>query len=288
MMDIYTRQWITENALDEIPNYDKGVLTLRALHYRLVARGMTNTIQHYKRVVAAMVKARWDDQVSFDTFSDHDRSTLGETEYSETRLTDEIESSKGTIEFWMDHYSKNRWENQDTYIEVWIEKKALQGIFEPICNKFGVILAPCKGYPSLTFVNQAKLRFEEAQKTHETKILYFGDYDPSGEDIPRSIKDNLIRLGVSVEVDRRLLLEHQVVAWNLPPAPVKQTDSRTATWDGLGQVELDAVEPNQLKNYIEEAIIENIDADKLHELREQEAIERVEYRQHLKEFVQTL
>lgn len=41
-------------------------------------------------------------------------------------------------------------------------------------------------------------------------------------------------------------MEQQVIEWGLPPAPAKETDSRTANWDGLGQVELDAVKPEKL------------------------------------------
>ena len=49
--DIFTREWIIEQALDVLSQYEPGVLTIRALHYQLVSRGMTNDIQHYKRVV---------------------------------------------------------------------------------------------------------------------------------------------------------------------------------------------------------------------------------------------
>lgn len=48
--DIFTRDWIIEQALDVLSQYEPGVLTIRALHYQLVSRGMTNDIQHYKRV----------------------------------------------------------------------------------------------------------------------------------------------------------------------------------------------------------------------------------------------
>ena len=286
--DEFTRTWITENALQEIPNYEDGVLTLRALHYRLVSRGMTNSMRHYKRVVTAMIQARWEGLVSFDTFSDHDRDVLGVTQFEETILEEEQENAKDQIRAWMESYVKNAWENQEHYIEVWVEKKALQGVFKPICDEFNVALAPCRGYPSLTFLNEAKYRFEEAQNTHKVVLLYFGDYDPSGEDIPRSIKDNLYDLGVDVEVDRRLLLEEQVIEWGLPPAPAKKGDSRTANWDGLGQVELDAVEPKALQRYIREAILEYRDQEKYDELLEIQEEERKQYRSHLKKFVQGL
>ena len=50
MKDKFTKQWIIDNAIDICSQYDKGVLTLRALHYQLVGSGMINDIQHYKRV----------------------------------------------------------------------------------------------------------------------------------------------------------------------------------------------------------------------------------------------
>src|SRR5690606_1638672 len=120
---------------------------------------------------------------------------------------------------------------------------ALQGVFGPVCQDHGVALGACKGYPSLTFLNDTAERFKEAEEEGKKGIiLYFGDYDPSGEDIPRSIYDNLKNdFGCDVEVRRIALMEKQVVEWNLPPAPAKHTDSRTAAWEGLGQVELDAV-----------------------------------------------
>jgi len=286
--DKFTREWITINSLEEIQNYEKGVLTLRALHYRMVARGMTNTLQHYKRVVSAMIKARWDGSVDFDTFSDHDRDVLGSTHYDQTSVESEQSAAKRQIRAWMNSYNKNRWENQSTYVEVWIEKKALIGTFQPICNEYGVALAPCKGYPSLTFLNEARYRFDHAKDTHDLKILYFGDYDPSGEDIPRSIGENLQQMGIDVEVDRRLLLKEDVLKYNLPPAPVKLKDSRTASWDGLGQVELDAVEPKELQRILEESIMEQMDDGLYADLKENEEEERIIFKANLKKFVKSL
>lgn len=288
-MDEFNRTWILENALEEISTYEKGVLTLRGLHYRMVSRGMTNSLTHYKRVVSAMIQARWDGLVDFDTFSDHDREMIGETEFEETLINDEISRAKGQIRLWMTSYKKNRWENQDYYPEVFIEKKALQGVFGPVCERNDVSLGACKGYPSLTFLNDAARRFEEATLREKVPIiLYFGDYDPSGEDIPRSIEENLDRMGVVVEVRRIALNKKQVIAWKLPPAPIKPGDSRSAAWDGLGQVELDAVEPNTLRKWCQDAIDNVFDSELNDQLINQETDEREVYVAELKEYVKSL
>lgn len=284
--DQYTRQWIIDQSLDIITNYDPGVLTLRGLHYQLVALGMTNSIQHYKRVVAAMKKARWEQLVPFETFSDHDRSVLGQTIISPTILEEQIESTQNSIEFWMEHYSKNRWENQPYFIEVWIEKKALQGVFESPCSRYRVALAPCKGYPSLTFLNEATDRFRDAiDQGKKPIILYFGDYDASGEDIPRSIQDSLFDFGVDVQVKRIALMKQQVLQMNLPPAPTKKTDTRAKNWTGLGQVELDAVKPEILQAMCAQAIEELFDEDLYEELMQQQEKEKKSYKVALKKFI---
>jgi len=284
--DIYDRKWIIDNSLEIIARYEKGDLTIRALHYQLVSIGMHNTIQHYKRVVSAMIDARWKGLVDFDTFSDHDREMIGTTDYKETVVSDAIEEAKDSIQSWITFYFKNRWENQPYYPEVFIEKKALQGVFQKPCNYHGVALGACKGYPSLTFLNESAERFKRAIKAGKMPvILYFGDYDPSGEDIPRSIEQNLLDLGCEVEVRRFALLKEQVIEWKLPPAPAKETDSRTANWDGLGQVELDAVRPEKLQRLCEEAINSVFDNELYMQLRNTEKDEREIYQATLKDYV---
>lgn len=288
--DMFTREWITENSLEIIDMYEPGILTLRALHYQLVGRGMTNSIRHYKRVVSAMGKARWDGEVPFETFSDHDREVLGETYADDTILEDEIERAKESIELWMTSYYGNRWENQEFCPEVWIEKKALQGVFQKVCENKRVALAPCKGYPSLTFLYDAANRFEDKRRRGFTPIiLYFGDYDPSGEDIPRSIQENIESMtGYVVEVRRFALMEDQVRSMGLPHAPTKMGDSRSANWDGIGQVELDAIEPTKLMSMCAEAIDSVFDYEKWKELEDRISDEKPRYVQALKDHVSEL
>ena len=287
--DMFTKSWIIENSVQICSRYAPGVLTLRGLHYQLVGIGMTNDLQHYKRVVSAMIDARWDGDISFDQFSDLDRAMEGQTESAPVVLEEEIERAKGQVRAWMVNYGRNRWEKQPIYPEVLIEKKALQGVFGPICRRHGVGLGACKGYPSLTFLNEMAERLQNiAYDGKHIVVLYFGDYDPSGEDIPRSIVENLARFGVRVDLRRIALMKDQVLEWRLPPAPAKLTDSRTKNWDGLGQVELDAVKPEKLQQMCEEAILSVFDDDVYERLIEEEGQERTIYRAELRKFVNGL
>ncbi len=284
--DIFTKDWIISNSIEVCSNYEDGVLTLRSLHYQLVGLGMTNDIQHYKRVVAAMIDARWSNRIRFDQFSDLDRMMVGETAHKETDLDTEIEIGKGQIKAWMTSYHKNRWENQPIYPEILIEKKALQGVFGPVCRDWDISLGACKGYPSLTFLHDMYKRYRDIDK--KVVLLYFGDYDPSGEDIPRSIVENLNRFGVDVDLRRIALMEDQVIKWKLPHAPAKSTDSRTANWEGLGQVELDAVKPEKLQDLCTNAITDIFDEELYEELGIYELNERKHYVSTLREFVNEL
>ena len=286
--DEFTRDWIIENSIDVLSQYENGILTIRALHYQLVSRGMTNTLQHYKRVVAAMEVARWDGRVDFEAFSDRDRAMCGTTKATETVLEDKQDEAKRQVGLWMRSYGKNRWENQPYYPEILIEKKALEGVFAKPCAKWDVAVGACKGYPSLTFLYELSERLRDAQSEGKQPIiLYFGDYDPSGEDIPRSIGENLQKFGVyDVEIRRIALMEQQVIEWKLPPAPAKETDSRTANWDGLGQVELDAVKPEKLISMLNDAINEIFDQNLYDELITQENEERELFQAELKRYVE--
>lgn len=287
--DKFTKSWIIENAVDVLSNYEPGILTIRGLHYQLVSRGMTNDIQHYKRVVAATGQARWDGIISFGAFSDRERSMACNTQSDDTIYEDEVMNAKKQIKLWANNYYLNRWENQPIYPEVLIEKKALEGVFYKTCMTNGVALGACKGYPSLTFLHDISFRIKEAEyRGKQPIILYFGDYDPSGEDIPRALRENLIQLGCNEELEvRRICLnEDQVIDWGLPPAPTKDTDSRSVHWTGLGQVELDAVKPEKLMNLLQGAIDEVFDEELYDELKERERREATMYRTELKEFIE--
>ena len=69
-------------------------------------------------------------------------------------------------------------------------------------------------------------------------------------------------------------------------SPGKETDSRTANWDGLGQVELDAVNPEELIALLDDAINEIFDQDLYDELIATEAEERELFQAELKRYVE--
>lgn len=288
--DGWGRSVLIARSLPIISSYEGVPMTVRQLYYRLVSIGMPNTDQHYKRVVSAMGVARWKGIVNWDAFVDRERSMEGMTLSDVKDLDEEIKKGKQAIDAQLDSHYLHPWSNQPKYVEVFIEKKALQGVFERPCRKMTVALGPCKGYPSLTYLDQARQRFEEADdRGQDVVMLYFGDYDPSGVDIPRSILDNLIKMENWYELDVNVIAlhPHQIEEMNLPPAPVKRTDSRAVGWQG-GVVELDAVEPRTLQKMCLNAIREHFDFKLYKELMEEEERQRPIYREALMEHIRDL
>jgi hypothetical protein len=59
-------------------------------------------------------------------------------------------------------------------------------------------------------------------------VLYFGDFDPSGEEMVTSLRKRLGELGARPEIIKCALTKDQIREYSLPPIPTKETDSRRA------------------------------------------------------------
>jgi hypothetical protein len=105
-------------------------------------------------------------------------------------------------------------------------------------------------------------------------MLYAGDFDPTGEDIPRDLAERL----PEVEVERIALDAEQVERFDLPPQPGKRTDSRSARFElehgRLVQVELDALAPDDLRALYADALGDYWDESQYELVLDRERAER--------------
>ena len=150
-------------------------------------------------------------------------------------------------------YRRDLMQNQPCYIEIWIEKDALSTIFQKIAKQYTIPLMVCKGYSSVTFLNDY---YERAiQKNQPLLILYYGDFDPSGQDMPRYYRKHLSEKGLDVKVEMGSLNYNQIMQYNLPnnPDALKTNDTRSPGFiDKYGHisVELDAMKPGDLQSIL--------------------------------------
>lgn len=250
------------------------VLTLRQLYYQFVRRNwIPNEEREYKRLGRIITDAREDGQVSWTAIEDRGRNCYGPNpEEDPAEVVDGVEHG---LLF-------DLWARQDHYVEVWVEKQALEGVIARPCDRLHVPYMACKGYLSASEAWRAGLRFRSALDDDKRCVLvHLADHDPSGLDMTR---DNGARLRLfaeshaGVEVRRIALNMDQIQRYDPPPNPAKLTDSRARDYVrefGTSSWELDALEPSVLDSLITDTVDEYRDTDLWREtLEEQEEARR--------------
>lgn len=253
-------------------------LTLRQLYYQFVARGLVSNGQKvYKRIGATLTEARYAGAFPPDGLEDRGRN-VSSGDYTAYDMDakaalDNAGAYTRMIPGWV--INAARWWGQDTHVSVWVEKEALAGVFEPVCTELGVGWFACKGYPSVSALHQWIRQTDRAVEVGGyggAVVLYFGDHDPDGWQIPRSAEDSIRRLrrlraggDYQIRFERVALNMDQIDEYDPPPFPAKMTSSRYEGYvdeHGTDSAwELDALEPSVLRQLIREEVEALFDPD---------------------------
>jgi len=199
-----------------IAGYQKQglVLTLRQLYYVGVSSNKyPNTERSYKNLGNLVSDARLAGLMDWDAIEDRVRKPKAPPEFSS--LSDLINAA-------VHSYRLPRWEGQENYTELWVEKDALAGVLAPIAREYHVTMMVNRGYSSSSAMHEAADRYLHACK--ETgkypHLLYLGDMDPSGEDMVRDVSSRLSMFGVEdIEVRKVALTMPQVKHYAPPLTP---------------------------------------------------------------------
>ncbi len=243
------------------------VLTLRQLYYQFVSRDLIpNTPREYNNLGNLINDARLAGLIDWNHLEDRTRNVKANPHWSNP---ESILASAANA------YAIDKWAKQPVRIEVWIEKEALAGVFEGICNELDVPFLSCRGYTSQSEMWAGAQRLLQHKRAKQKiAILHFGDHDPSGIDMTRDIRDRLeLFTRGAVKLDRLALNKDQIDEFNPPPNPAKQTDSRFAGYVqefGDESWELDALEPSVLVGLVRDAVIKLRDENAWEEAVEEE------------------
>ena len=248
-------------------------LTLRQCYYQLVARGIIpNNERSYKNTGNLINDARLAGLIDWHSIEDRTRNLQKLAHW---------DSPKSIIESASYQYRKDIWENQDYYVEVWVEKEALANVVGRVANELDVSYFCCRGYVSQSEMWSAAQRFRRYQSEGKYCVLiHLGDHDPSGIDMSRDIQERLIMFGVNsnaFEFRRIALNLEQISLYNPPPNPAKITDSRSTSYInkfGDESWELDALEPKVLHDLITDNVTEFMDEEEVKRVRRQVESER--------------
>ena len=230
-------------------------LTLRQLYYQFVARDLISNKQtEYKRLGSIINDARLAGLIDWDTIVDRTRNVQSNAHW---------ESPKEIVESCAKQFEIDKWETQEHYVEVWIEKDALVGVIENVCRRNDVSFFSCRGYTSQSEMWGASQRLLVRAKRYDQKtiIIHLGDHDPSGIDMTRDIQDrlSLFMRSTHIEVHRIALNMEQVEQYDPPPTQAKITDSRAEKYIqqyGGESWEIDELEPKVLEDLIDDKIAE--------------------------------
>ena len=246
---------IIETANQIIDEYlDQGFsLTLRQLYYQFVARGyLPNQQSEYKRLGSIISDGRLAGLIDWEAIEDRTRNLKGLTHWKDPGHI---------IGACVSNFRLDHWMNQLYHVEVWIEKEALIGVIERVCNKYDVSYFACKGYVSQSEMWLASKRMTKYMEYGITPvIIHLGDHDPSGIDMTRDIIDrNYTFYADKLIVERIALNMDQVEEHNPPPNPTKLTDTRAGSYItkyGNESWELDSLDPSTLSSLISKKILE--------------------------------
>jgi hypothetical protein len=153
------------------------------------------------------------------------------------------------------------WDQQPLRVQVWSEKATVSGILGPVLRAYAVDWCYVHGYNSATKVHEKAQ--DSLRDARQLIVLYVGDYDCSGMhmneyDLPR----RLARYGGRVTLRRIALTAGDVAHMGTLAYPAKRTDRRYNWYVaryGTRAWELDAMNPNDLRTRVEEAIRSYID-----------------------------
>jgi len=213
-------------------------VTVRHLYYVLISKyGYPPTKRFYKRVVYHLAKLRRRNPELDAKFVDTTRPFI----------------------LAPDSYPK---------LEVWVEKDSIRSFLEDLTTEYRVSVQALRGFPSLTMLRNA---VERAASRGVRKILYLGDFDPSGL-LVQEIAQKQIGMA---EIERIALTLEQIHRYNPPYVLVNRRDSRAEDYvEKYGDRcwEVEALEPEVLLKVVEEKLRENLPQRHLEKVKPKEHV----------------
>jgi len=159
-------------------------------------------------------------------------------------------------------YRRDYWQQQPVRVQVWSEKGTVRGVLGPVLDRYGVGFLPVHGFNGATTMHDVCIDADDRPLI----ILYVGDYDPSGLcmseiDLPKRFE----KYGGDHVFLKRIALTEEHLS-DLPsfPAADKKKDPRYRWFvENYGERcwELDALDPNDLRDLVEAAINAEIEPD---------------------------
>lgn len=231
-------------------DYPRMDPSIRKIFYILVSMELLpNVKKAYKRLDAVLVDERVAKRLPWGLFRlDEERRPVGH----DWEYIDPISWAEGCLSDLRSsvrRYSLPFWERQGHMVVVACEKVGDKELLASVLRDYRVRVIPGRGYAAW------ETWAEEAKNLRERKlplvIKYVGDFDPSGEDMPKFLSRVVKYFGLELKepIEKVSITQEQVERFKLPYEPEKadeieklKRDPRFRKWPyGLYRVETDAM-----------------------------------------------
>ena len=280
---------LTRERLDAIREYaeENKPVTVRGCCYHLFTRKLIESMDRKftDEISRILVNAREKEEIPWDWIVDETRDLEGGGGWS---------SLEAFGEAMFKHYRKNRWVDQDTRVELWSEKGTVRGLLAPVISRYQIPFRVMHGYSSATNTHDIADQICNTVVYNEKEFvaLYCGDWDPSGLDMSEwDLPNRLKRYGdatATFTVRRIALIESDLADLPSFPLETKSKDPRFAWYKANYHPkvcwELDAMNPNDLRERVKGEILSYIDQKKW---QRADVVERAE-RESIREFASAL
>jgi hypothetical protein len=244
---------------------DMQPMTVRQVFYLATVQDIVEkTDAGYNKVQVDLVQMRRAGLLPYDWLADNSRWQR------KPRSFDSVEQAlTHTAKF----YRKDLWASAECYVEIWLEKDALAGVVMPVTASYDVPLMVARGYASLSFLHSAADYIGQLEVP--TYVYHFGDYDPSGVNAAEKIEQTLREMapGAEVHFERIAVRRWQIEEWDLPTRPTKTSDTRSKNFGDIS-VELDAIDPDRLRELVGDVIERHLPEHEFNILKAAEESER--------------
>jgi hypothetical protein len=230
-------------------------ITGRGIGYKLFTVGLIPSMvrSEMQRVYRLLKEAREQGDIPWDWIVD------------ETRSLERLSTWENPADYARTvarSYRRDFWNQQPVRVEVWSEKGTIRGVLQPVLDHYAVSFRVMHGFGGATTVHEVA----QDDDSRELAVLYVGDYDPSGMymsqiDLPRRLT---AYGGAHITLVRIALDSKQVRELPSFPAADKHKDPRYKwfrSFYGDRCWELDAMDPNDLRDCVEKAIVELIEPE---------------------------
>lgn len=252
-------------VLDEYARY--GAMTARQIFYRLVGQyNFPKSEKAYKRLCEHLVRARRARLIPFGSIRDDGTTSRGGAGWPSK------ESFWRSVQYTAEGYELDRQMGQPTRVELWCEAAGMAPMLAGMLSEWHIPVYSTGGFSSVTVTHQIADRI--TRRDAPTALLHVGDFDPSGESIfvsmaqdigafvaeitGRSLEPATGHVAGEFSPQRVALTREQVHQYNLPTAPPKPSDSRSARWSGE-TTQAEAMPPDLLEEVVRDAVYQHID-----------------------------